>query len=245
MIFFNKSVYLVDLLDGITDIHNHLLPAMDDGSPNLETTIEMIKMMKAIGIKNAIATPHTMEDYYDNDAAKITAHFQETKLALATTDAKGFIIEAASEYMMDGQLDHIIETETYLCIYKKYLLTELSYFQRPDHLEDLVFKMCQKELIPILAHPERYRYIKSIERFEDLKKRGLELQLNLLSLSGHYGEEAFTKATSLLDKGMYEYVGTDAHKVSHLEKIKEIKIKKKQIPSIKKLVENHKLVFDL
>jgi protein-tyrosine phosphatase len=245
MIFFNKSVYLVDLLDGITDIHNHLLPAMDDGSPDLDTTLEMIKAMKAIGIKNAIATPHTMEDYYDNDVAKITANFQETKLALETTAAKDFILNTASEYMMDGQFDQIIEKSNYLCLYKNYLLTELSYFQRPDQLEELVFKMCQKALIPILAHPERYRYIKSIGDLKDLKERGFELQLNLLSLSGHYGEEAFTKATSLLDQGMYEYLGTDAHKVSHLEKIKGIKIKKKQVPSIKKLVENHKLVFDL
>jgi protein-tyrosine phosphatase len=245
MIFFNKTVYLVDLLDGITDIHNHLLPGMDDGSPDLDTTLEMIKAMKAIGIKNAVATPHTMEDYYDNDVAKITANFQETKLALETTDAKGFILSTASEYMMDGQFDQIIEKRNYLCLHKNYLLTELSYFQRPDQLEELVFKMCQKALIPILAHPERYRYLKTVDDLKDLKNRGFELQLNLLSLSGHYGEEAFTKATSLLDKGMYEYLGTDAHKVSHLEKIKEIKMTKKQVPSIKKLVKNHKLVFDL
>lgn len=245
MIFFNKSVYLVDLLDGITDIHNHLLPGMDDGSPDLNTTLEMVQAMKAIGIKKAIATPHTMEDYYDNDVAKIAANFQETKLALETTDAKDFILSAASEYMMDGQFDQILEKSNYLCLHKNYLLTELSYFQGPDHLYELVFKMCQKALIPILAHPERYRYFKSIDDLKDLKDRGFELQLNLLSLSGHYGEEAFTKAISLLDNGMYEYLGTDAHKVSHLEKIKEIKIKKKQVPSIKKLVENHKLVFDL
>ena len=97
MFFFNKSVYLVDLLEGITDIHNHLLPAMDDGSPDLETTIEMIKAMKAIGVKDAIATPHTMEDYYNNDVSKITANFQETSLALETTNAKGFILNTASE----------------------------------------------------------------------------------------------------------------------------------------------------
>jgi protein-tyrosine phosphatase len=245
MIFFSKSVYLVDYLEGITDIHNHLLPAIDDGSPDLDTTLEMIRGMKAIGISKAIATPHTMEDYYDNDVAAITANFQKTKLALSATDARDFILDTASEYMMDGQFGEIIEKSNYLCLHKNYLLTELSYFQRPEHLEELVFKMCQKPLIPILAHPERYRYIKSVEDLKKLKERGFELQLNLLSLSDHYGEEAFIKATSLLDKGMYEYIGTDAHKVSHLEKIKEIKIKGKQVPSIKKLVGNHKLVFDL
>jgi protein-tyrosine phosphatase len=245
MLFFPTSIYLVDFLEGITDIHNHILPGIDDGSPDVGTSLKMIQAMKALGIKKCIATPHIMEDYYGNTAGSIKDTFIKTKEALATTEGKGFIIGAASEYMMDGQLDHIIETETYLCVYKKYLLTELSYFQRPDHLEDLVFKMCQKELIPILAHPERYRYIKSIETYEDLKKRGFELQLNLLSLTTHYGKDAQRKAQSLLEKGLFDFLGTDAHTPSHLEKIKEIKIKKKQVPYLEKLVENHKLVFDL
>ncbi|WP_211291742.1 CpsB/CapC family capsule biosynthesis tyrosine phosphatase [Nonlabens xylanidelens] len=102
-----------------------------------------------------------------------------------------------------------------------------------------------KNLKPILAHPERYRYIKSIDAYQDLKDRGFELQLNLLSLTEHYGEDSFQKAKSLLDKGMYEFIGTDAHKPSHLKKIKTIKIKKNQIDSIKKLVENHKLIFNI
>jgi protein-tyrosine phosphatase len=245
MIFLNKSVFLIDFLEGITDIHNHVLPAIDDGSPDTGTSLEMIRGMKALGIKNCIATPHTMEDYYGNDVATITDAYNTIIKEIEPTAGKGFIIGAASEYMIDGKFDQLIETGDYLCVYKNYLLTELSYFQRPDHLEEVLFQMNQKELIPILAHPERYRYITSLETFEDLKKRGFELQLNLLSLTPHYGDEALKKAGALLDKGMYEYIGTDAHKVLHLEKIKEIKIKKKQISSIKKLVENHKLVFDV
>ena len=78
MMFFNKSVYLVDFLDGITDIHNHILPAIDDGSPDIDTSLEMVRAMKAIGIKKCIATPHTMEDYYGNDVAKINENFITT-----------------------------------------------------------------------------------------------------------------------------------------------------------------------
>ncbi|WP_213522339.1 CpsB/CapC family capsule biosynthesis tyrosine phosphatase [Nonlabens sp.] len=245
MIFFHRSVYLIDFLEGITDIHNHLLPGIDDGAPDLETTINMIQAMKDIGVRNAIATPHTMEDYYQNDVASITANFQETTKALEATAARGFIRNAASEYMMDGQWNQLIEEGAYLCLHKNYLLTELSYFQRPDPLETWVFKMCQKGLIPILAHPERYAYLHSVNRLTDLKNRGFELQLNLLSLSDHYGEQVHAKAISLLDKGLYEYLGTDAHHLTHLEKIKNIKIKKKHLPSLKKLVEHHKQVFDL
>ena len=244
MFFFHKSVYLIDLIEGITDMHNHILPGIDDGAPNLDTTIEMVRAMKSIGIKNCIATPHTMEDYYHNDVEKIEKVHLFTKKELAATDTRDFIIKAASEYMMDSQFDQILEDRNFLCVHKNYILTELSYFQRPDQLEELVFKMNQKDLIPILAHPERYRYFKSLEVFKNLKERGFDLQLNLLSLTQHYGDEAFKKAKELLEKGLYEFIGTDAHKVEHIEKIKEITIKKKQIPFVNKLVDNHKLVFD-
>ena len=245
MFFFNKSVFLVDFLEDVVDIHNHILPAIDDGSKDLETTQEMIGAFKELGFRSCIATPHTMEDYYGNDANGITEKFNQTKYALDASDDRDFIISAASEYMMDGEFENLIDTNNYLCIHKNYILTELSYFQKPNNLEELVFKMCQKDLKPILAHPERYRYIKSIDTYQDLKDRGFDLQLNLLSLTEHYGEDTYQKAKSLLDKGMYEFIGTDAHKPSHLEKIKTIKIKKNQIDSIKKLVENHKLVFNI
>ncbi|MEO9954674.1 CpsB/CapC family capsule biosynthesis tyrosine phosphatase [Nonlabens sp.] len=245
MFFFNKSVFLVDFLEDVVDIHNHILPAIDDGSKDLEMTQEMIGHFKELGFRSCIATPHTMEDYYGNDANGITKKFNQTKLALDASNHRDFIISAASEYMMDGEFENLIDTNNYLCLHQNYILTELSYFQKPNNLEELIFKMCQKDLKPILAHPERYRYIKSIDAYQDLKDRGFELQLNLLSLTEHYGEDSFQKAKSLLDKEMYEFIGTDAHKPSHLEKIKIIKIKKNQIDSIKKLVENHKLIFNI
>jgi protein-tyrosine phosphatase len=245
MLFFNKSYHLIDFIEDITDIHNHILPGIDDGSPHIDTTIDMIRAMKSIGIKNCIATPHTMEDYYNNDVEKITDSYKSTKKELEATDVRDFIINAASEYMMDSQFQEILENKNYLCIQKNYILTELSYFQRPDNLEELAFKMSQQDLIPILAHPERYRYFKTIDIFQNLKERGFELQLNLLSLTKHYGDEAYKKGKELLENDMYEFIGTDAHKVTHVEKIKEITIKKKQISSIKKLVENHKLVFNI
>ncbi len=245
MFFFSKSIYVIDFIDHITDVHNHILPGIDDGSPNLDTTLEMIRAMKSVGFNNCIATPHTMEDYYGNDKNKIQSVYNKTSNELEATDGRDFILSAASEYMLDSKFEQIIDNKEYLCIHENYLLTELSYFQRPDNLEELVFKMCQNGMTPILAHPERYRYFKSLDAFTDLKDRGFELQLNLLSLSNHYGEQAQKQALLMLENGDYDCIGTDAHKVSHLEKIKEIKIKQKLTPKIEKLVEDHKLRFNL
>jgi protein-tyrosine phosphatase len=84
---------------------------------------------------------------------------------------------------------------------------------------------------PILAHPERYTYYaKNFERFQNLKDRGCKLQLNLLSLTGHYGKEVKDLAIRLLDANLYDFVGTDTHNVEHLEKLKTL------IPTDKKAI---------
>jgi protein-tyrosine phosphatase len=84
---------------------------------------------------------------------------------------------------------------------------------------------------PILAHPERYTYYaKNFERFQNLKDRGCKLQLNLLSLTEHYGKEVKDLAIRLLDANLYDFVGTDTHNVEHLEKLKTL------IPTDKKAV---------
>ncbi|ALM20082.1 capsular biosynthesis protein [Nonlabens sp. MIC269] len=243
MFFFSKKHFLVDLIDGLTDIHNHILPNIDDGSKDLDMTLKMVEGMKSCGFKNAIATPHTMEDYYGNDDIKITNHFLNTKQELEGTHARDFIVHAASEYMMDSSFESLLDQDKYLCIKDSYILTELSYFQPPQNLNDLVFKMCSMDLIPILAHPERYRYFGS-SKMESLIERGFELQLNLLSLSDHYGKDAFAKAEKYLLQGYYSYIGTDAHKPEHLEKLKNIQIKSKWVPATKKLMENHQLIFN-
>ncbi|MGJ8684779.1 MAG: tyrosine-protein phosphatase [Nonlabens sp.] len=233
MLFFSKKYYLTDYLEGFIDIHNHILPAIDDGAKDLETSLHMIDLYKELGFKSCIATPHTMEDYYGNDVDKIRNCYQNFK-----NEKTSFVTGAASEYMMDGNFENLIDTDHLLFLKERILLTEFSYFQRPHYVEEVVFKMLQKDISPILAHPERYRYIKSIEEFQDLKDRGFTFQLNMLSLSGRYGKDALNKAKLLLQNNLYDFIATDAHKPEHLSKIKEIKLDKKITESIQPVILN-------
>lgn len=234
MFFLKRQSFLSDALEGIIDIHNHLLPNIDDGSDGLSTTVEMIKAYKNLGFKGVFTTPHTMEDYYGNDAQKIQHNFDETKSALDSSQAS-FLLGTASEYMMDSQFSELLEKDNYLTLPNRHLLFEFSYFQRPFNAEELIFKMNSKDLQPILAHPERYRYL-TVHEMIDFRKRGCTLQLNLLSISGHYGNDAKKKAMELLDKNEYDFIATDAHKVEHLTKIKELKVPNKILDSIKSVV---------
>jgi len=239
MFFFTKKEFLADHLEGLIDIHNHILPGIDDGSKDVEMSLQMIQLYKELGFKGCIATPHTMEDYYGNDIRSIEQAFTDFK-----TKNTGFITNAASEYMMDGKFKHLIDSDQILFLKEKMLLTEFSYFQKPAYVNEIIFHMIQKNIAPILAHPERYAYIKDIEEYRDLKDRGFTLQLNLLSLSGHYGKDAFTKSTLLLKNRFYEFIATDAHKPEHLKAIKEMKITPKISEDLRPVIEHTKSIFN-
>ncbi|MGB5981037.1 MAG: CpsB/CapC family capsule biosynthesis tyrosine phosphatase [Nonlabens sp.] len=245
MWFNKKKEFLIDQFqDGIVDIHNHILPGLDDGSPDFETTVDMIHLMRDCNISEAYVTPHIMEDFYDLDTQIIAKKFEETKNQLDQINEKsGFLKDFSSEYMIDSQFSILLENKELRVIDKNYLLTELSYFQMPNNLEETIFKMTALGYKPILAHPERYRYIEDYDQYQKWKNQGFLFQLNLLSLSGHYGQNALKKAHYLLSNDLYDFVGTDAHNTAHLKSLSLIKLENKVIPLTKNLISKHQEVF--
>ncbi len=246
MIFFKKKPYLIDLFeDGIVDIHNHLLPGLDDGASTMEDTIDMIDLMKTCNIKSSISTPHIMEDFYDLDIQKIEKVFKDCRNKLSGGIHESFLRGYAAEYMIDQQFIDLMSRREFVYLKDKLLLTELSYFQKPASLMDTIFGLKMQGINPILAHPERYRYISmDLEEFKGLKEKGMLFQLNLLSISGYYGKDAFAKAKLLLENNMYDFVGTDAHRSSHLTNIREITISKQLIPHLTLLLNHHRSEFN-
>ncbi|ARN77756.1 hypothetical protein BST97_06955 [Nonlabens spongiae] len=245
MFFFSKKEFLIDqFTDGLIDIHNHLLPGLDDGSTSMDTTVEMIELMKACNITNAYVTPHIMEDFYELNTQLIGDRFAQVQIDIENnySQHKGFMIDHASEYMIDSQFETLLEHRDIKCLFNNYLLCELSYFQKPINLEDILFKMISYGYQPILAHPERYRYLKE-EEFIELHKKGFKFQLNLLSLSGFYGSDARQKALYLLENQRYSFVGTDAHKAKHLMSLKDIQLVKKSIKFFEPVLEEHLSTF--
>jgi len=114
------------------------------------------------------------------------------------------------------------------------VLVEMSFFSEAIKLEDYLFQMQIKGYKPILAHPERYTYYaKEFGRFQELKDRGCKLQLNLLSLTGHYGKEVKDLAIKLLDANLYDFVGTDTHNMGHLNKLKTLTSTDKRVNIIR------------
>ena len=240
--FFQKKIFFVDLLEGFTDFHNHLLPGIDDGAATPQASLEMIERFRKFGVKNFVCTPHVMGEYYPNTKQTIGNALEELKAVLPS----GIEISAAGEYMMDQHLmDSLEEGEKMLPITGNNVLVEMSYFQAPINLKEILFTILTSGQKPILAHPERYAFYhsKNLQKYNDLKDRGCSFQMNMLSLTPHYGTGMQKTAFQLLEAGMIDFISSDAHRIEHLEKLEKIKLNKKQVQLLEPVIEKSKALF--
>ncbi|MGE0562675.1 MAG: tyrosine-protein phosphatase [Flavobacteriales bacterium] len=220
-IFGKKEQYpSIDFSVFKVDMHSHLIPGIDDGSPNMDASIEMIREFKAMGYKKIITTPHVMSDYYRNTPETILGGLEKVREELKKRQID-FEISAAAEYNLDDGLEAIIDNKNILTFGDNLVLFELPFMQEPRNFQEIVFKFQTNAYKPILAHPERYSFWhKDFEKYEELKSNGVLLQLNLLSLTGHYSPDVKKVAEKLVDANMIDFVGTDCHRMDHLEIIK-------------------------
>jgi len=108
------------------DMHSHVLPGLDDGSPDVETSIRLIRGMSELGIKKLIATPHIISDLYRNNPQNINAALNLLRKALSENNIP-VQISAAAEYMMDSYFLELLNgTEPMMTIQDNILLTEFS-----------------------------------------------------------------------------------------------------------------------
>ena len=205
------------------DMHSHLIPSIDDGSKSMESSLEILEYMSRVGYKRIITTPHTMSDRYPNSTDTILKGLESLKNALKSNNID-IELDVASEYYMDDEFINRLNIDDILTIGDdKYILFETSYNFKPIYFEEVVFQMISKGYRPIMAHPERYRYILNPKKdFLRFKKLGLYLQLDINSLGGHYGKLAKKHAKILINLGIVDFIGSDVHykkQVTFLEKI--------------------------
>jgi protein-tyrosine phosphatase len=200
-----------------TDIHSHILPGIDDGSPDIATSIDLVRGIYELGIRKTVATPHVISDIYRNTPETIDVALQSLRRACreAGIDIE---INAAAEYMLDDYFLRLLhDNAPLLCIHDNIILTEQSYASASSNLNEIAFSIMTKGYRPIMAHPERYFYYHNdYASFGHLKDMGFFLQVNILSLTGYYGKSVAKAARYIIENGMADFVGTDMHHDRHL-----------------------------
>ncbi|MES1222938.1 MAG: CpsB/CapC family capsule biosynthesis tyrosine phosphatase [Bacteroidota bacterium] len=237
--FFSKSKPGKPVLDALkTDIHSHLLPGIDDGSPDLTTSLELIRGMKELGFSKLITTPHIMWDMYQNTRDGILAVLDEMRDILEEQKIE-IELDAAAEYYLDDYVMGLLKKkEPLLTFGDNYVLSEFSMASPPIDLKEILFEMRMQDYQPVIAHPERYIYLEHNKEFYDeLKDAGYLFQLNLLSFAGVYGRSVKELANYLAGKGYYDLVGTDLHHQRHLKALHDPAI----LSHLEKLLETGKI----
>ena len=203
-----------------TDLHSHLLPEIDDGCSSMDETLTIIKQMKDLGYKKLVVTPHIMLHKYPNTINIIKQGLFELRgyLKVKNIDIE---IDVAAEYYCDLEFVKLIQKKELLSFGNKYVLFELPYATRPTCLEEVVKKLLVAGFKPVLAHPERYKFLTEVLEYRSLKELNVLFQLNVNSLGGFYGKEAQKKAIMLSQKGMVDFIGSDIHHKKNIDAYKE------------------------
>lgn len=218
MFFFKrkKSPYS-DFSELGLDMHSHLVPGVDDGAQDVNDSINIIIGLKELGFEHLITTPHTLQGIHPNTRETLTAGHG----LLSGKLPNGITLRLSSEYFLDEQFDEQLNANSVMPMAGNRLLIEFSQISRPLDLEEKIFDLGIKGYQVILAHPERFQFFhRSFEYYKRLKEMGVELQLNALSLTGHYGKNVKVVAEKLVENDMIDFLGTDIHHVRHLEVLK-------------------------
>ncbi len=200
------------------DMHSHLLPGIDDGSPDAATSVSYIKKMMELGYRKFITTPHAYPDLYPNNPATIRTALAVLQQQLKE-EAVDVEVHAAAEYFIDDSfIDRIKNNEPFLTLHQNFVLVEISFMQPPPDFNEVLFELIVKGYQPVLAHPERYNFYHSKkEIYHRFKDQGCLLQVNLLSLIGYYGKSVQDAAHFLVQEKLVDLIGTDLHHQRHLE----------------------------
>ena len=229
-----KKLIDTGIFKGATDWHSHILPGVDDGIHNMADSLAVLDYYEEIGISEVWLTPHIMEDI-PNTPDELRARFQELREAY-----QGSIqLHLAAENMIDNLFNERLEAKELLPIGAKgdHLLVETSYFQPPIDLRGTLERIKEAGYTPILAHPERYRYMNDSD-YEYLVSKNIKLQLNIVSLAGGYGKPAQEKAQMLLSKGYYNFFGSDLHFLPHFMQAINSKAVKKEYATLLPNIQN-------
>lgn len=211
-------------------MHSHLIPGVDDGSPDFTESLSLIRGMLDLGYHSLITTPHVMQDMYPNSPSTLEKGFVEIRKHWQGT----LPLKFAAEYFLDEHVMGLLDKdEPLLAVSGNKVLVELSFISRPMGLKDMIFTLQMKGYEPILAHPERYTYFhRDPSLYEEIRQTGCLFQCNILSFTGYYGEMIREAAEYLASKDQVDLLGTDLHHQRHLAMLRELRF----TPALRKLM---------
>jgi protein-tyrosine phosphatase len=203
----------------VIDLHNHLLPGIDDGADDMATALAMARMAVESGTTHMVCTPHLHAGRYDNTLASIAQAVQGFRAALAEAGIPLQVAAAAEvRFDMEIMLWHAARQLPFLGEWqgRRVLLLEFPHSDIPFGAERLTQWLLDRQVQPLIAHPERNKGVmRAPSRLKAFIDQGCLLQVTAGSLVGRFGERAQELAEALLRDNVVSLLASDAHNPAH------------------------------
>ena len=250
MLFFKKKRPEYAFVDiGLTaDVHSHILPGVDDGSPDTDESVAILTELHRLGVRKSIFTPHVSRSMFPNKAADLQERFEAFIPTLPEELRRDMQFHLASEYMVDEFFGDLTDR---LYWPDGRILIEMSYYQRSHEIRETIFNLRMEGRQPVLAHPERYVFYQKrfdrktgVQEIEELFDMGCEMQLNVMSLTGAYGPGSLGIVHWMLDHDLYKFIGTDVHSRGQIDHFKGFQLTPQQLDKVRILARNNETLFE-
>ena len=200
----------------ILDIHSHILPGIDDGSKNMEMTLEMLRNAEKEGTKEIVATPHYLLEYGESVIKEVKVLVEEVNSLINKEGIDVKVYSGQEVYFNENIIEDYIEGNIGTINNSRYMLIEFPMHKFDKNEFDILYELQIRDIVPIIAHPERYRLFRDepslINNFID---KEYLFQMNSGSIEGKFGESVKKTANLFLENNIYNFIGSDAHNIEN------------------------------
>lgn len=200
----------------MVDIHSHILNNIDDGSKSIEESIKILKEYEKINITDVVLTPHYIyEGNYQVDNKRKKGLFDKLNKKVKEENININLYLGNEIYANDNIIELLNDNKISSINNSKYLLIEFPIYVENKQSYNIIHNIVLSGYIPIIAHPERYKYVqRNFNILNEYIKLGALLQINKDSLFGKYGKEAKKIAKKMIKKRLVTTIGTDIHSIN-------------------------------
>jgi len=191
-----------------TDLNSQLIPGLENGPENVAGSIYLLKHLSGLGFEKAITTPliycsahaHLL-DQIDHNAALLKAEVEKQNLNIE--------LVVSAKYHLDADLAAYAQNAPLQCFHKNQVLIKLLAEDFTQKQLNTLKLLVQEGYVPVIAHPEKYKFFKNMQDLKPVMALGCLFQVNIISLSGYYGSVVQGLSQKLVRNNMVAYLGTE------------------------------------